>query len=483
MSAFGATVALGLSAGLIAGPTALGETTWEPSTWTGVTAGAPVPGRGLPPAPMPAPLTPLAAGVTPVITYEPQTTCDSSPKPGALRVEKIITSTYGASQTVWIPRGCYVGDTSEHKEGRALDWMTSVRDPQQRANAEAFLNWLLGPDQSGRPYGHALQLGIMYIGWNDRIWRGYGIDRGWQELKDCFGKSDAQYDNYCHRNHIHISLTRQGATGLDPTGMPIQTEPVAALPAPEAPLAEPILTETAVAPAQPGPDSDLFMSIGSELGYRTTGQDPLQPGETRTIPLSSIPANATSALISVTTRKAEAETRMRVGLASRKRARVFIRVPEAKSNTSVLSVPVRKGNLQIGATKAPVQVQIDVLGYAVDNGVYPAVGAVPSTMVDGRFGAGEVVAVRARGTGAVPRKKAEVTAVILQVTTDGRGRPGRFAAYPLGGTDLGTRSAEIPAMGKATTFLVADIGRNGQIAFSSSVKAKVRVSVVGYVKR
>lgn len=478
----GASLGIALTLGALQGAWATNGMNWVPTNWTGVVAGAPVPGEGLPPAPFPAPLTPMAPGINPVINYEPQNTCDPSAKPGALRIDQIVKATYGADQYTWIPRGCEVGGTSEHKEGRAIDWMVSVRDPQQRANAEAFLNWLLGPDQTGRPYGHALQLGVMYIGWHDRMWRGYGIERGWQELKGCFGKSDPKYDNYCHRNHIHISLTRMGATGLDPTGAPIPGDPLAP-PAPEAPLNEPAMPARPPAPAQPGADEDLFMAIGAQLGYQTDPQGPLQPGEVRTIDLAPVPLNATSALVTVTTRQAESKARVRVGLVGKKGNAVSLRVPKAKVRTSLLSVPVANGELQIGAVKSPVQVRIDVLGYSVDNGVYPAIGTVPSKLHRSRFEPGEVVVVKARGAGPVPAKKKKVTAVILRVTAKGFGQEGRFAAYPVGGADLGTTSAVIPASGSRTSVVVADIGSEGRIALASSVKAKVKVEVVGYVKR
>lgn len=192
---FGVLISLALIGGLSLNAQAATPANWVPTNWTGVVGGAPVPGEGLPLAPMPPPLLPLPPEVNPVIRYEPQTTCDPSVKPGSLRLSQIITTTYGAGQSIWIPRGCNVGGRSEHKEGRAVDWMVSVRDQQQRANAEAFLNWLLGPDQNGRPQGHALQLGVMYIGWHDRIWRGFAPERGWQELKGCFSKQDSKYDN------------------------------------------------------------------------------------------------------------------------------------------------------------------------------------------------------------------------------------------------------------------------------------------------
>ncbi|MDP2013126.1 MAG: hypothetical protein Q8L05_02760, partial [Actinomycetota bacterium] len=196
---------------------------WTPSNWTGVVAGAPVPGTGLPPAAVPA----LPVAVPPQVdiapTYEGQMVCDPSIKPGAQRVVDLIRATYGAAQQAYVPRGCDVGAQSEHKEGRAIDWMVSVRNAQDRANAETFLNWLLATDANGVPYANAMRMGVMYIGWNDRIWRGYDPARGWSELKGCFARPAPGSDNTCHRNHIHISLTWDGAAGITSmwTGNPI----------------------------------------------------------------------------------------------------------------------------------------------------------------------------------------------------------------------------------------------------------------------
>ncbi len=208
---------VGFIAGTLAlapGATAGNSGNWSPSKWTGVLAGAPVPGEGLPPAAVPALAAAQPQGSYDIKPeYEGQLVCDPQAKPGTQRLADQIKATYGQDQTVWIPRACDIGGQSEHKEGRALDWMTSVRDAQQRANAETFLNWLLGPDQYGVEYGNAMRLGVMYIGWNDRIWRGYYIGRGWTELKGCFSKTESGNDTVCHRNHIHISLTWDGASG------------------------------------------------------------------------------------------------------------------------------------------------------------------------------------------------------------------------------------------------------------------------------
>lgn len=199
---------------LQASPAAADGSGWQSTNWTGVLAGAPVPGVGLPAAPVPAgPPVALPAEYDIPPEYEGQTQCDPVAKPGTQRFVDLIKATYGSGDVAWIPRDCGVGGQSEHKEGRAIDWMVNVRHAQERAKAEAFLNWLLGPDQFGVEYGNAVRLGVMYIGWNDRIWRGYDIKKGWTELKGCFAKPDKGSDNTCHRNHIHISLTWDGASG------------------------------------------------------------------------------------------------------------------------------------------------------------------------------------------------------------------------------------------------------------------------------
>jgi hypothetical protein len=449
-----------------------GQLTWQPSTWTGPVAGAPVPGEGLPPAPMPAPLPPLPVDLAVAIQYEPQTTCESTPKPGALRLEQIIKSTYGSNQYTWIPRDCDRGGRSEHKEGRAVDWMVDVRDPGQRANAEAFLNWLLGPDANGRPYGHALQLGIMYIGWHDRFWRGYAMDRGWTELKGCFGKPEEKNDNYCHRNHIHISLTWAGARGEVPgaPAVPIPTEPTPEQP----PVEEP--------PAPPEAVEEGFYGIGAELGYESAALGPLQPGEVRTVALNGVNPQASSALVAITTREAEARGRLRIGVGTDKTNSAGVKVPKRGARTTMRVVPVSSGAVQIKApNKTAVQVRVDVLGYSVGAESARAVGLPPTGLHKGRFDAGEVKVVKVRGVGRVPKKKKNVTAVILRVTTKGRGEAGRFAAYAVGGVDRGATSAGIPIEGKSSTLLVAEIGDEGLIALASSTKTRANVKIVGYV--
>ncbi len=633
---------------LQASPATADGSGWQSTNWTGVVAGAPEPGVGLPAAPVPAgaPVAlPAQYDVNP--EYEGQSQCDPVAKPGTQRLSDIIKATYGAEEVVWIPRDCGVGGQSEHKEGRALDWMGSVREAGDRAEAEAFLNWLLGPDQFGVEYGNAIRLGVMYIGWNDRIWRGYDINRGWTELKGCFAKSDKGSDNTCHRNHIHISLTWDGASGRSSfwdgtaftapfcvrekssaSGAPatrvggvvavdqvrvvgtrsgigvkercrlqqdrwngdshrifakvtgvggVPAEGVAAVlvrvsalgtnaattlrvwapgagssvPVVNAPMNadasgdaiipvasdgtiaiattagatdvtvdvlgyypngsevenksevvsdtlvtpmtefEPTPAPVPVAPAAPGvpapagpPEEGDFIGIGAELGYESISQGAIQPGETRTVTLNGLPVEATSALVTVTTSESTKKGKLRIGQIGEKVNAATVKVRKAKTRTAILVVPVVGGTVQLSASKKPtVQVKVEVLGYRA--GVLPlkARGMSASKLTKAKFDGTEVKLAKVTGVGDVPKKQKKVAAVILQITTKGKGADGRFAAYAVGGVDRGSRSATVTAAGKTTSIVVAEVGDNGLVALTSSVPTKAWVKVIGFIRR
>ncbi|MCF8531089.1 MAG: hypothetical protein K9G69_07365 [Candidatus Nanopelagicales bacterium] len=639
------TVALGSS------PIAAGnDSGWVSTSWTGVRAGAPEPGVGLPAAATP-PGAPVALPPEMDIApeYEGQSQCDPTPKPGTQKLADFIKSVYGQQETVWIPRGCDVGGQSEHKEGRAVDWMVDVRDAQDRANAESFLNWLLGPDQFGVEYGNAIRLGIMYIGWNDRIWRGYDIARGWTELKGCFGKPDKGSDNYCHRNHIHISQTWDGATGrtsfwdgtpmnspfcprdkssagaapatrtagvvgigqfrvlgtrsgkglkqpcrlqqdrwkgdsrrlfakvtgqggVPETGVAAVLVRVSALgnnapttirawspgasssvpvvkapmnsdssgdaivpvaqngtiaiatiagatditvdvlgyypdggevenkaevvsdtlvapltefaPAAPAPAPEPAPAPAAPAEPAPNPEGDRFVGVGSELAYESATQGAIQPGEVRTVTLSGLPAEATAALVTLTTSESTTKGKLRIGQIGEKSNAAKVKVRKNATRTSILVVPVSAGTVQIAASKKPtLQVKVEILGYQVGADPLKARGMSAARLIKTKLDATQVKVVKTTGIGSVPKKKKKVAGVILRITTKGKGTEGRVAAYAVGGVDRGTRSAYVGADGKNVSIVVAEVGDKGLIALASSVPTKATVQVIGYIRR
>lgn len=127
-------------------------------------------------------------------TYQAGASCDPVARVGATRLGQLLVDTYGAG-SFGTARFCD-GSTSEHHEGRAVDWMLSAAKPADKAVADAFLAWLTA--DSG---AMARRMGIQYVIWNRAMWRAYAPERGWTPYS---GVSP-------HTDHIHLSLTWDGA--------------------------------------------------------------------------------------------------------------------------------------------------------------------------------------------------------------------------------------------------------------------------------
>ncbi|MFV0131689.1 tachylectin-related carbohydrate-binding protein [Streptomyces sp. HMX87] len=131
---------------------------------------------------------------------DPQDTCDPTVKPGTQGLLDLLNEAYGF-HTSYFTRACNDGGTSEHKEGRALDYMLNYYDSGDRAVAEDILTWLLKTDKHGNKHANARRLGIMYLIWNNQIWSSSRAADGWREYS---GSNP-------HRDHIHFSLSWAGA--------------------------------------------------------------------------------------------------------------------------------------------------------------------------------------------------------------------------------------------------------------------------------
>jgi hypothetical protein len=145
--------------------------------------------------------------------WEPENTCSPTQKPGAKKLRGLLRRTYGRSISSSTVRPCTSAD-SGHEEGRAVDWMTNKKVPEQKAMANAFLAWLQATDSYGNTYAMARRLGVEYVIWNNRMWRTYDTGRGWTEYDNCLHKKKrgkAAWANACHRTHVHISLSWDGA--------------------------------------------------------------------------------------------------------------------------------------------------------------------------------------------------------------------------------------------------------------------------------
>ena len=166
--------------------------------WPGPGAVAAVDGGGLP--------------VDPYAGYEPQTTCSKQPKPGTVALGEYLVATYGGSGGA-VNRPCSGSGTSEHKDGRAVDWVLDADDPADRRLAKQFLADAFATDAQGNPQALARRMGIMYVIWSDHFYSAYD-----QFEKEPYLSSSCRSKRKCsktlrHRDHMHISLSRAGGRG------------------------------------------------------------------------------------------------------------------------------------------------------------------------------------------------------------------------------------------------------------------------------
>ena len=144
--------------------------------------------------------------------YQPQTKCRQRPKAGILLLAAWLTARGGGYGP--ISRTCAGSSASEHKESRAFDWLLDATSETDQALAAAMLDEIFAPDDLGNPHALARRMGIMYIIWNDQMWASYDgfvakryLSSGCRNRRTCS-------PTLRHRDHVHISLTRQGAKGL-----------------------------------------------------------------------------------------------------------------------------------------------------------------------------------------------------------------------------------------------------------------------------
>ena len=150
--------------------------------------------------PVPQPAVALPEALDVATTYRQQYSCDPAAKRGVEEFLRMLLKTYPMGHSGGIVRGCGIGSTSEHKEGRAVDFMLSVNVPEQKAAGDALTAWLTGKDAHGVVGGNARRVGVMYVIWNKRIWSVYSSE-GWRTYTGPVP----------HTDHVHISFSWDGA--------------------------------------------------------------------------------------------------------------------------------------------------------------------------------------------------------------------------------------------------------------------------------
>jgi hypothetical protein len=162
------------------------------------------------------PLGAVASASTPApledfADYEPAARCAPRAKPGAVELAQWLERRFGSHTS--ISRGCRRGEhvTSEHQEGRAIDWSADARTLSGRRSAQRLLGTLFAPDRSGNRAALARRTGVMYVIWNDHMYA------AWDEFRpEPYLSSSCRTRQRCsptlrHRDHVHVSLTRRAA--------------------------------------------------------------------------------------------------------------------------------------------------------------------------------------------------------------------------------------------------------------------------------
>ncbi len=146
--------------------------------------------------------------------YQPQTTCRRTVKPGTAELARWINRRFAEGTARPTLRSCRSGGTSEHKDGRAIDWSMDARSKADRLVVRDFLARLRRADAAGNEDALARRMGVMYVIWNDHMysaWNGFDaedyLNGGCRTPARCSA-------TLRHRDHVHVSLGRRGARGL-----------------------------------------------------------------------------------------------------------------------------------------------------------------------------------------------------------------------------------------------------------------------------
>jgi hypothetical protein len=403
----------------------------------------------------PPPAQPLGPVIDDYARYEGQTQCLSTEQPGVVAFRRMLQEHYGANGG-GILRSCGSGGVSEHKEGRAYDWMLDANRPADRAKADELLQWLLATDEYGNAHALARRLGIMYVIWDRQVWYAWRANDGWLPYT---GSNP-------HTDHIHVSFSWAGARQ--------QTSWWAA----------PLATQAAYTPLQPARVLDTRTNLGDisvPVGARQTVT-------TRITGRGGVPADATAVAINITATGPTADSYLTVYPTGRSRPAASS-INFARGGTVgnfVIAELGTNGRLDLYNHNGTTDVVFDVVGY------YPAQAAYtplqPARVLDTRtnlgdisvpVGARQTVTTRITGRGGVP---ADATAVAINITATGPTADSYLTVYPTGRSRPAASSINFARGGTVGNFVIAELGTNGRLdLYNHNGTTDVVFDVVGYV--
>lgn len=310
--------------------------------------------------------------------YEPQTRCESVARPGTLALRNVLIDTYGPA-TAYITRTC-TSSTSEHFDGRALDWMRNKRVPEQKQMVNTFLDWLLAPAADGTPHEMARRMGVMYIIWNGRMTRMYDPGRGWTEYRNCrtAGNTGPELDTSCHRDHVHFSMSWDGAakqtswwSGRAQTLGRCAHRYTSASPGKGTPR---VITDPQALGGFTRIRTFKILDSRYGIGGGLTGPCRVAAGRSLypTVPVggSRVPSSADAVVVRVTSRS-NAPARLSVWSSGASRPSGQVNTPIGKTEALVFVPLASNGSIGLSPSLGAAKLTAQVIGYVVGDGSPP----------------------------------------------------------------------------------------------------------------
>lgn len=415
----------------------------------------------------PSPQTPkFSRSIEGYASYEGQEFCQPVNRPGASKIANLIRATYGQDEAIGIARNsCY--STSEHNEGRALDWMVDATTKAGRAKANAFLDWMLATDGRGNRHAIARRLGVMYIIYNRQIWRSY--EPGWGPYS---GVNP-------HTDHIHISLSYDGSTGRTSFwgNKPLQTSCANGSLTTNAPRVEndPMryvpVAPTRLASTESGAgllsgSCRLFHGSGRRVDVQVTGSGPV-PGR-----------GVAAVALNVAMRRPNWQSSVTAGPAGGDIPAVKrVSADQNQISTSSMVLPVgADGKVSFFSDFGATDLAVTVVGYYVDPDASLSLRQKIAADGGAQFDAVRPQRLAQISLGRAERSKVEVagrastdpasTSATVSLTVKGGSGRGSIYAYPAG-TDRPKLATLTYGKGATTVQTPVPIGRGGSIVIEN----------------
>lgn len=410
--------------------------------------------------------------IEPQTGYFAQKICDPIPRPGVVAVKDLLLKTYG-DRVIYIPRyGCT--GLSEHHEGRALDWMINARKVDQKATADSFIAWLQKSDQYGNKIAMARRMGVMYIIWNNKIWRAYDPGRGWTEYKSCSSRPSTSNDTECHRDHVHISFTWDGAMA----GTSFYTGQVLDSGAPcgaidSAGVAAPVQKGQQFIPVTPVRVLDSLRGLGVASAKKcrlefTSNTSAGQQMEIQVAGRGGVPTAGVSAVALSVRAKTNAPSSVYLWPSGGTRTpSVAMKVAAGGSTRSTLVVPLGlDGKISLATSLGAQWISADVLGYYQQYGGMLFNPTEPRRVVTNvSIPANATKTIKFGGLNGVPGDGSG--AFVLTVSTSGATKSGTLRVYPAGAAESITDVVSYRANARISSSVITASRRDGTIVIKN----------------